>query len=105
MICNHCSANFQNPVTVKEPLDDDFNGQRSFIGYDVCPECGSTDIEYQDRCICGEWKRKSEDYCINCLEIVAKITQCAITDILEFIPNINRSQARDLLRDYVEDNL
>lgn len=105
MICNSCGAYFHDPDTVKEPMDDEYMGQRSFIGYQVCPECKSTDIEETNRCVCGEVKRKSESYCESCTSITTKITQCAITDILEFLPKLTRQQARELLKDYVEENL
>ncbi len=104
MICNNCDAYFDMPDTVKEPMDDDFNGQRSFMGYQVCPECGSLDIEETDRCVCGEIKRKKDDYCFGCLDITSKVISCAVTDIVEFL-NISRPQAREMLRNYVEDNL
>ena len=106
MICNNCGAYFHEPDTVKEPMDDDFNGQRSFIGYQVCPECHSSNIEETNRCVCGEIKRKSLDYCENCTEITSKIVQCAVTDILEFIPTLSdRNKAREMLVDYVKENL
>ena len=106
MICNNCGDIFTHPDTVREPMDDDFNGQRSFIGYQVCPECHSSNIEETDRCICGEIKRKSLDYCEHCTEITSKIVQSAISEILEFIPTISkRTDAREMLREYVEENL
>ena len=105
MICNNCGAYFHNPDTVREPLDDDFNGQLSFVGYQVCPECRSTNIEETNRCVCGEVKRKADDYCIHCTEIAAGVVSAAITDIKEFISRLSRQQARELLKDYVEENL
>jgi hypothetical protein len=104
-ICNKCGYVFHFADTVKEPLDDDFNGQRSFIGYQVCPECRSSDIEEANTCDCGAIKKKADEYCDYCIEMAGKITQCAITDIKEFIPQLTRPQARELLRYYVEENL
>lgn len=104
-ICNKCGYVFHFADTVKEPLDDDFNGQRSFIGYQVCPECRSTNIEETNRCVCGEVKRKADDYCIHCTEIVAGVVSAAITDIKEFISCLSRQQALELLKSYVEENL
>ena len=60
-ICNKCGYVFQFADTVKEPLDDDFNGQRSFIGYQVCPECRSSDIEEANFCDCGTVKKKADE--------------------------------------------
>lgn len=105
MICNNCNAYFHDPDTISEQMDDEYNGQRSFIGYSVCPECKSTDIEETDSCVCGEVKRKSDSYCENCTDIARKLSQCAITDIMEFIPKLTRPQARELLKDYVRENL
>jgi hypothetical protein len=105
IICNRCGEVSHFTEVVKEPLDDDFNGQRSFMGYEVCPECRSSDIEEANYCDCGMVKKKSEDYCEYCIEMAAKITQCAITDLKEFIPQLTRPQARELLKKYVEENL
>lgn len=106
MICNKCGAYFHEPATVREPMDDEYNGQRSFMGYQVCPDCRSSNIEETNRCMCGEIKRKSEDYCTGCLEVAKEAVDIAITTIEKFAPRgITRKDARELLKFYVEDNL
>lgn len=69
-LCVNCGEMFDCPESARD-FDSEYFG-RSVTHYtDVCPQCGSDDIEEMDRCeICGEYIKQGEDLCEWCRELV-----------------------------------
>ena len=83
--CNDCKT-FVTPILSEE------------LYTDVCPECGSQDLELANKCkICGQPVKSNEDYCEDHLTLAGRY-------ILELATQLGTTtdKARDLLMAVIE---
>lgn len=68
--CNDCDCVFECPDGIEEKVGE-YCGQPAYEMQDVCPNCGSHDIDEAIQCdVCGEWFSCDEmegSVCENCL--------------------------------------
>lgn len=63
--CNSCGAEFEEP-RVKRSWSWEFN---AYDREELCPECGSDDIEEGRDCPkCGAYRRYIDDFCTACTQ-------------------------------------
>jgi predicted amidophosphoribosyltransferase len=92
--CNDCKQ-FITPKTKAETFSYEFWGHmetsKNYI--EICPECGSEDIEKAGECgICGLPVKSSEDYCEQCLKLANRYIFDLATEL-----EVTTDKAKDLL--------
>lgn len=101
MICNNCESEFDDPRVLAEPAGEYF-GTPGYVHIEVCPICGSDDIEESARCpICGTNMLKSEDCCHECVEWIRCTVGEFISDV-ESACNLDYDAALEYITQEIE---
>jgi predicted amidophosphoribosyltransferase len=98
--CNDCKQ-FITPKTKAETFSYEFWGSmetgKRYL--EICPECGSEDIEKAGKCgICGLPVKSSEDYCEQCLKLANRYISDLATEL-----EVTTEKAKDLLLAVMEE--
>ena len=96
--CNRCGSTFDSPNLARD-FTSEYFGQLVTHYVDVCPSCGSTEIEEMDHCmICGEPIPAGEEICRNCAELIddfadsvrARLTEMTVVHKLNYNELVER---------------
>ena len=92
----------QEPIWVQEyEIHEEVDGQQTAkFNTPFCPSC-LTELEEADRCSCGEWKNKRDDWCAECVVIRDDAVQRCINQIrTEKKLALSTKQIKDLMLTY-----
>ena len=98
--CERCGELFTDPE-MKTEFVGEYMGSPANETYAVCPLCGDEQIEEMNRCICGQWKAKTADYCDECIRARDEIVASSILELQRWL-DIGHLDAMKLLCSYFE---
>lgn len=100
--CKNCETEVSEPIWVTDcEIHEEVDGQRADkYRIPFCPCCLS-ELSEADRCDCGEWKEKGDDWCGECLAIRDDTVQHCINAIrVQKKLALDTEQIKDLMMTY-----
>lgn len=101
-ICNDCGSEFEYPKLQRDRLGE-YWGKPFYEPWGACPNCGSEEIETEDKCcMCGEdYKPNGRRYCETCKTVVNEAFQSLINDMARW--SFKRDDVIEVLTDLIEE--
>lgn len=102
--CKHCKTEISEPVIVTEHdvHNEVDHRQTETFTIPFCPLCNK-ELDEADRCQCGEWKDKNEDWCEACIQIRDRnVIRCIASVRMDTKLSLSSESTRDLILSYFE---